>query len=162
MTQSNDDFVAMTRHTPRFGIARAGAHDSERRTVREWHPLLAAVEHEPGQWTLTGQLGPYAIVRSLEVGGERGYRASTYSEPRQLIGYYRTLRAACAAAHSHYVMAHGPDSSTVGCPKHLSGESVSQECALLTSPAWDSSADRTRPAPKQRTHLRVSALRPPN
>lgn len=77
--------------------------------MRQWHPLLAAVEYEPGQWTLTGQLGPYAVVRLLEVGGELGYRAVTHSEPRQLIGYYRTLRAACEAAHAAYVRAHGPN-----------------------------------------------------
>ena len=42
------------------------------------------------------------------VGDELGYRATTYSEPRQLIGYRRTLRAACEAAHAAYVRAHGP------------------------------------------------------
>jgi hypothetical protein len=82
-----------------------------------WHPILSAVEHEPGVWILTAQTGPYALVRLLQVGGESGYRAVTYSEPRVLIGYYRTLRAACAAAHTAYLRTHGPHPSTVGYPQ---------------------------------------------
>lgn len=74
-----------------------------------WHPLLAAVEIEPGVWQLTSQTGPYAIVRLLEIAGERGYRATTYDEPRILIGYRRTLRGACEAAHRHWLRRHGPD-----------------------------------------------------
>ena len=77
--------------------------------TNHWHPMLAAVEVEPGVWQLTSQTGPYAIVRLLEIGGERGYRATTYAEPRILIGYRRTLRAACEAAHRHWLRQHGPD-----------------------------------------------------
>lgn len=76
--------------------------------MSHWHPILAAVEVEVGVWHLTAQTGPYAVVRVLEVGGERGYRVTTYDEPRRLVGYYLTLRAACAAGHSEYVAGHAP------------------------------------------------------
>jgi hypothetical protein len=82
-----------------------------------WHPILSAVEVEPGQWHLTAQTGVYGVVRLLTVGGVLGYRAVTYGEPRVLIGYYRTLRAACAAAHTAYLRTHGPHPSTVGYPQ---------------------------------------------
>jgi hypothetical protein len=81
-----------------------------------WHPILSAVEVEPGQWVLTAQTGPYGVVRLLTVGGTLGYRAVTFSEPRQLVGYYRTLRAACAAAHAVHLGTHGPHPSTIGYP----------------------------------------------
>ncbi|MET1042814.1 MAG: hypothetical protein ABWX59_01685 [Microbacteriaceae bacterium] len=80
--------------------------------IGHWHPILAAVEVEPGVWEMTAQYGRrYAVIRALEVAGERGYRAVTWaeqSEDRQLIGYYRTLRAACAASHRLFVRSHGP------------------------------------------------------
>jgi hypothetical protein len=73
-----------------------------------WHPILGAVEREPGEWILNAQTGPYAVVRLVEIGGERGYRAVTHAEPRSLIGYRRTLRAACELAHHHFIRHHGP------------------------------------------------------
>jgi len=76
--------------------------------VSRWHPILAADEVEVGVWHLVAQTGVYAIVRVLEVGGERGYRATTHAQPRQLVGYYRTLRAACEAAHRDFVGRHSP------------------------------------------------------
>ncbi|MER3388550.1 MAG: hypothetical protein RJQ01_00825 [Microcella sp.] len=57
---------------------------------------------------MTAQTGAYGIVRLLTIGGELGYRATTYSEPRVLVGYFTTLRAACEAAHGHYLRTHGP------------------------------------------------------
>jgi hypothetical protein len=72
-----------------------------------WHPILAAVEQGPGEWGMTAQYErPYAIVRLLRVGGELGYRTVTYaerSEDRELIGYFRTLRAATYWAHRHWL-----------------------------------------------------------
>ncbi|HWM34922.1 MAG TPA: hypothetical protein VNR36_11855 [Pseudolysinimonas sp.] len=71
-----------------------------------WHPVLAADEVEPGVWLMTAQYGVrYAIIRMLEIGGERGYRVTTYGRPdeRTLIGYYRTLRAAASAGHMRYL-----------------------------------------------------------
>lgn len=72
-----------------------------------WHPMLSAVEREPGCWELTSQHGTrYAVIRLLEIGGERGYRVVTWaprSADRELIGYYRTLRAAAAAGHRRWL-----------------------------------------------------------
>jgi hypothetical protein len=45
-------------------------------------------------------------VTLITIGDERGYRAVTWAaepEDRTLIGYYRTLRAACAGAHRKYL-----------------------------------------------------------
>lgn len=76
-----------------------------------WHPILAAVEVDVGVWHMVAQYDRvYAVIRLLELGGERGYRAVTWaptSQGRELIGYYRTLRAACAAAHDRFVRSHG-------------------------------------------------------
>lgn len=77
--------------------------------TNHWHPLLAAIEQEPGVWHLASQTGVYAIVRLIEVGGERGYRATTFAEPRRLIGYRRSLRGACELAHRQWLRQHGPD-----------------------------------------------------
>lgn len=75
-----------------------------------WHPILAAVEPEPGTWELRDQYARcYGVVRLLRIGGEAGYRAVTWapeSRDRALIGYYRTLRAAAAAAHRRWLDGH--------------------------------------------------------
>ncbi len=94
------------------------AYDSARRraadtTRQQWHPILAADEVEPGVWFLRAWDGtPYAIVRALELGGERGYRATTWAErpeDRRLIGYWKTLRRACEVAHARFLRRHGPN-----------------------------------------------------
>lgn len=87
-----------------------------------WHPVLAAAEQTPGVRFLAAQTGPYAVVRLIEVHVERGYRATTYTEPRQLIGYYRTLTAACASAHQHHVREHGPQLGPATIYPDLSGK----------------------------------------
>jgi hypothetical protein len=72
-----------------------------------WHPILSAVEQQPGEWWLTTSYGThYAIVRLIRVGGELGYRAVTWAESsadRRLIGYFRSLRAATFWAHRHWL-----------------------------------------------------------
>jgi hypothetical protein len=77
----------------------------------DWHPILAAVEVEPGTWVMTADRGNrYAVIRLLRIGEENGYRAVTWaerSEDRRLIGYFRSLRAACFAAHRVFIAAHG-------------------------------------------------------
>lgn len=88
-----------------------------------WHPLLAAVEVEVGVWHLNSQRGPYAVVRLLTIGGERGYRVTTYREPRQLVGYFTTLRAACEAGHRAHVRSHGPQLEAANLYPDLSGSS---------------------------------------
>ncbi|QEE62234.1 hypothetical protein FVA74_12100 [Salinibacterium sp. dk2585] len=102
------------RHSVQDGVdASARAQRSYR---PHWHPILSAVEQRPGEWWMLDQYERrYAIVRMLEVNGERGYRAVTGEpEGRQLIGYYRTLRGACYAAHLHFVRAHGQPGSVNG------------------------------------------------
>jgi hypothetical protein len=73
-----------------------------------WHPILAAVELEPGHWQMIAQYGAvYGEVQIVKRGSEVGYRATT---PNELVGYFRTLRAACAAVHARFVRSHGaPD-----------------------------------------------------
>lgn len=91
--------------------------------MTHWHPILAAVEVEPGQWELVAQTGSYAVVRLLTIGGVLGYRVVTYTEPRQIVGYFTTLRAACAAAHGAFLRRHGPDPSTDQYPHFLTNMS---------------------------------------
>jgi hypothetical protein len=91
----------------------AAAHRARRGYAPDWHPILSAVEdrEHPGQWYLVAQFGRcYGIVRLITIGPERGYRALTWAdspEDRRLIGYYRTLRAACAATHRVFLASHG-------------------------------------------------------
>jgi hypothetical protein len=70
-----------------------------------------AVETEPGVWLMVAQFGgPYAIIRIIEVGKERGYRVVTANEKREdrrLVGYYTTLRGATVAAHTRWIRQHG-------------------------------------------------------
>jgi hypothetical protein len=77
-----------------------------------WHPILAAREVEPGLWYMVAQYERcYGVIRMLVIGGENGYRAVTWeADPgdRELIGYFRSLRAATEAAHSRYVRNHVP------------------------------------------------------
>ena len=96
-------------HDPRDGVAAA---ERARTTYTPyWHPVLAAVELEPGHWELRDQYAnSYAVIRIVRRGTEIGYRAVTWaekSEDRRLVGYYRTLRSACAAAHRVYLRSHG-------------------------------------------------------
>jgi hypothetical protein len=95
--------------------AQARARSSYR---RDWHPLLSAVETEPGVWVMVAQFGEvYGIVRLIRVGEEVGYRAVTAADrraDRTLIGYYTSLRAACQAAHDRWVRHHGTQGGVNG------------------------------------------------
>jgi hypothetical protein len=73
-----------------------------------WHPLLAAVEVSPGEWHMVSPSGErYAVIRALEIGGERGYRVVTgEAGTRTLVGYFRTLRAATMRAHRRWLDGH--------------------------------------------------------
>jgi len=86
----------------------------------KWHPMLSAVETEPGVWLMVAQFGrPYAIIRIIEIGKERGYRVVTANEKRadrQLVGYYTTLKAATAAAHTRWIRGHGKLGGVNGLP----------------------------------------------
>ena len=88
-------------------VARA-----RRSYLQDWHPILAAVEVAPGEWVMTGDINrKYGVIRLLEIAGERGYRAVTWaerSEDRQLIGYFRSLRAAAGATHRQWLSGMSP------------------------------------------------------
>jgi len=72
--------------------------------MTDWHPMHNAREVEPGVWLMPDPLdNPYAIVRLLRVGDEQGYRVATYDQPRELVGYYRTLRSSCMGANQWFV-----------------------------------------------------------
>lgn len=91
------------------------AHDARARAqssyTGSWHPLLAAREVEPGTWWMVAQYGErYGIIIALEIEDERGYRAVTGAEDpgqRELVGYFRTLRAAVEATHRGWLARHG-------------------------------------------------------
>jgi hypothetical protein len=74
--------------------------------LADWHPILNAIEVAAGEWFMPDPLGePYAVVRLLEVHGERGYRVVTYAPERgdrRLIGYYKNLRAATMGANQWF------------------------------------------------------------
>jgi hypothetical protein len=71
-----------------------------------WHPILAAVEVEPGHWRMIAQYdAEYGDVRLVKRGPDVGYRVD--DSGGELVGYYRTLRAACEAVHLRYVRTHG-------------------------------------------------------
>ena len=80
---------------------------ARRDDVTGWHPVIAAVEIEPGHWHMITPMGDrYAIILLLEIRGEKGYRVVTWapsSTDRKLIGYFRTLRSASWSAHQYYL-----------------------------------------------------------
>jgi hypothetical protein len=94
-------------HHERDGVAAVARARGSYRSG--WHPLNAAIEVEPGTWWLVAQYGDrYAIIRLLEIGGERGYRVVTGEDDageRRLIGYFRTLRTAAERGHKHWLSA---------------------------------------------------------
>ncbi|MCU1508733.1 MAG: hypothetical protein JWQ12_998 [Glaciihabitans sp.] len=72
---------------------------------RGWHPILAAVEIEPGFWRMLSDDTVYGEVRMVRRGPEVGYRATAGSG--ELVGYFRTLRSAAMAVHRRFLRAHG-------------------------------------------------------
>lgn len=68
---------------------------------------MAANEYEPGRWVMLDFYDqPYALVVFVRRGDEVGYRADTWTQvsaERELIGYFRSLRAATAASHQRYL-----------------------------------------------------------
>ena len=85
--------------------------------MANWHPLLNAIEVAAGEWWMPDPADePYAVVRLVEVNGERGYRVVTYapeSADRKLIGYYGNLRAATRGANMWFVQSRGVEWHTV-------------------------------------------------
>ena len=74
--------------------------------ARDWHPILAAKEYEPGRWVIfDGMDKPYALIDLVKRGGELGYRATTWNAEKTegvVIGYYRSVAGACARVHHEY------------------------------------------------------------
>ncbi|MBN9607586.1 MAG: hypothetical protein J0G30_13365 [Actinomycetales bacterium] len=91
------------RHDP--ADAPAAYHHARRPPATGWHPLLAAVEVEPGVWEMHGQhVDRYGVVRLVRRGPEVGYRADLERGGRaHTVGYFRTLRAATAAVHRAWI-----------------------------------------------------------
>ena len=93
------------RHQVKDGVD--AGNRARRDDVTGWHPVIAAVELEPGHWHMISPTGTrYAVILLLEVRGERGYRVVTWapdSKARRLVGYFRTLRAAAWAGHQNYL-----------------------------------------------------------
>jgi len=85
-----------------------------------WHPVLAAVEIEPGHWQMCDEDGqPYGVIRIIRLANEVGYRAVTWapdSAGRELIGYFRTLRASAEAVHRRFLRTHGQSGPINGRP----------------------------------------------
>lgn len=85
----------------------------------KWHPILACEEYRPGQWVMLDQYRrPYAMIDIIRRGAEVGYRVTTWeqeSSARQIIGYFRNLRAAAASGHQRFLSAH-----TAGMPGRAS------------------------------------------
>ncbi|UOE45460.1 hypothetical protein [Agromyces larvae] len=86
------------------------ARDPHARQELRWHPLQAADEIEVGVWRMVDSLGrEYGEVRLVRRGPEIGYRAEYWPErhPRELVGYFRTLRASCEQVHQAQVHDNG-------------------------------------------------------
>ena len=64
---------------------------------------MALVEDAPGFWRMVAQYDrTYGLIRTVKRGNEIGYRADSVARPgaeSELIGYFKTLRGAAAAAH---------------------------------------------------------------
>jgi hypothetical protein len=89
---------------------KADGDAARARAAREytatWHPMLSAAEIEPGHWQLVTQYAkPYGDIRLVKRGTELGYRGDDVHG--ELVGYFRTFRAACHAVHMDFVRSHG-------------------------------------------------------
>ena len=98
MTPYPDDMIAtVTRRHPTAAVT--------------WHPILAAVEQQPGLWHMTAQYdNTYGVIEFVRRGPELGYKATTWAETpgdRELVGYFRTLVGACEVVHRRFLNDHG-------------------------------------------------------
>lgn len=81
-------------------------------SVSDWHPILAARERTPGVWTMVDpqgrEYGTISLVRARpapEVERELVYKCV---RDETVIGWTRTLRAACDLVHRDFIRAHSP------------------------------------------------------
>jgi hypothetical protein len=79
--------------------------------MSDWHPILAAVEVEPGRWEMRGYGERlYGEIRFVRRGPELGYRAEFVERDgeRRQPRYWRSLSAAAMDLHRLFVASHGP------------------------------------------------------
>ena len=95
----------------------------------DWHPILAAVEYEPGHWRMVAQYDElYGEVAFVRRGDELGYRGDDANG--QLVGYYRTLSAACMAVHRVWLRYRGA-SETPRYPYAPGGQQQQQQQQIM-------------------------------
>ncbi len=71
----------------------------------KWHPVLAAIEHEPGHWTMTAQYGlVYGTIRL-----NPGVDYTAEDGRGEHVGRFASLRAAAETLHGRFIRAHGHD-----------------------------------------------------
>jgi hypothetical protein len=80
--------------------------------MANWHPILAAREIKPGRWQMADQLGEvYGDIQIVRRGSEFGYRADWIKDDhREMVGYYRSLKASAWHVHLAYLRSHGAPS----------------------------------------------------
>lgn len=72
----------------------------------EWHPILAAIEREPGHWDMVDPMGKtYGHIEVRRTPDGLRYRCEHRGE---LIGWATSLRVGCAQIHQAYIRAHSP------------------------------------------------------
>lgn len=74
-----------------------------------WHPVMDAVEVSPGRWVLSDGpessiTGPYAIVQQFDIDGQTWFRGVTWFRPRELFGWFKDFRTACAYARADHTL----------------------------------------------------------
>ncbi len=75
--------------------------------MAEWHPIMAAVEREPGVWVMVAPLGEeYGRVEIRRTPDGIRYRAEAPIGTQ--IGWGTSLRQACERVHHVFLAAHVP------------------------------------------------------
>lgn len=76
-----------------------------------WHPILGAIEREPGHWEMFAQYEQkYGDIRLVRRAGTLGYRAMVLrpgSTAPIEAGFTQTLRAAAESVHAVWIRNHG-------------------------------------------------------
>jgi hypothetical protein len=76
--------------------------------VSEWHPILAAVELEPGRWTMVDPAGrEYGLIEIRRTPDGIRYHCEHRGEE---IGWATSLKVACERVHYAYIRSHSPAS----------------------------------------------------
>lgn len=79
--------------------------------AEQWHPILAAVERQPGTWDMIDPEGRrYGRIEIRRVADGIRYRAEYDGE---LLGWASSLRIACEKVHGAFLRAHGPQGGAI-------------------------------------------------